>query len=79
MTSHSFADELSRGRFIDIWRKAEKRLLKMLVVDLRRRLNSRANSITRKAGETSSMMLEVTIVSPPLALVMARVADARPL
>jgi hypothetical protein len=38
----------------------------MLVVDLRRWLNRRANAIRQKAGETSSMMLDVTVVGPPL-------------
>jgi hypothetical protein len=51
----------------------------MLIIDLRRCLNSSVNSITRKTVETSSTMLEVTIVSPPIALAMARVAGARPL
>jgi hypothetical protein len=71
MTSHSFADELGRRRFV-IWWKRKKRCLKMLVVDLRRRLNRRANAIRQKAGETSSMMLDVTVVGPPLGSVGRR-------
>jgi hypothetical protein len=40
MTLCLSADELSRGGFADIWWRTEKRHLKMLVVDLKRRLNS---------------------------------------
>jgi hypothetical protein len=78
MTPHSSVDELSRGGFADVWRRAEKRHLKMLVVDLKRCLNSRANAIRKKAMEASSTLLEVIAVGSPLGFVMPGVAGVDP-
>jgi hypothetical protein len=49
MTPCSTTDELSRGRFTGVWRKAEKRHLKMFVVDLKRQHNSHVDTIRKKA------------------------------
>jgi hypothetical protein len=45
----------------------------MLTVDLKRRLNSRIDAITKKVAEASSTLLEVTAVSSPPGSVMHRV------
>jgi hypothetical protein len=48
----------------------EKRHLKMLVVDLKRRLNSRADAIRKMAVGGSSTFLKVPAVGSPLGSVM---------
>uniref|UniRef100_A0A804P0M8 Auxin-responsive protein n=1 Tax=Zea mays TaxID=4577 RepID=A0A804P0M8_MAIZE len=64
---------LGRGGFADIWRWTEKRHLKMLVVDLKWRLNSRVDAIRKKAVEASSILIEVTTIGSPPGSVMPRV------
>jgi microcystin degradation protein MlrC len=73
MTLHSPDDEFDRERFTELWWRAQKRHLKMLAVDLKRRLNSRIDAITKKVAEASSTLLEVTAVSSPPGSVMHRV------
>jgi hypothetical protein len=65
MALYSSADELRRGGFTDIWRRAEKRHLKMLAVDLKWCLNNCIDTIRKKVLEASSTLLEVTVVGSP--------------
>jgi hypothetical protein len=58
--------------------KAKKLRLKMLVVDLRWCLKTRANTIRQKTVESSSMMLEDTIVGPAPGPVMPEVIGIDP-
>jgi hypothetical protein len=78
MTPHSSADDLGRGGFTDVWRKAERGRLKMLVADLKRCLNSRTNAIRQKAVEASSTLLKVTDVGPLPSSFMPKVAGGEP-
>jgi hypothetical protein len=75
MTLHSSTDELDRRGFVDVWQRAKKRHLKMLDGDLKRRLNSRADAIKKKAVKSSSTLLEVTTVGSPPGSVMPGVAS----
>jgi hypothetical protein len=50
----------------------------MLVVDLKRRLNSCTDTIRKKALGASSTLLEVTTIGSPLGSVMPMVAGGDP-
>jgi hypothetical protein len=78
MTPRSSTDELGRGGFADVWWKAEKRHLKMLTIELRRHLNSHADTIRKKAAGASSTLLEVTTVGSPQGSVMPGVIGGDP-
>jgi hypothetical protein len=60
MTLRSSTDELGKGGFVDVWQRAEKRHLKMLAINLKRRINSRADVIRKKAVGTSNTLLKIT-------------------
>jgi hypothetical protein len=68
------ADQLGRGGSADVWRKTKKRHLKMLAVDLKRRLNSCADAIRKKALGASSTLLDVTTGGSPPGSTMPGVA-----
>jgi hypothetical protein len=78
MTLCSSADELGQVGFAKVWRRVEKRHLKMLAVDLKQRLNSRADAIRKKAVGASSNFLEVIVVGCPPSSIMPRVTGGDP-
>jgi hypothetical protein len=65
MTSHSPSGKLSQSEVADVWRKAEKRRLKRLAVDLKQRFSRCAAAIKQGAIEATPMAFEVAPISTP--------------